>query len=91
MCFAELKNISFACCDCHLLIAEEAALRDIIFENCNLKSAIFTHSSLRNVQYHNCDRNNMSLERCYTLPEAERVNISPEDLRNMSDKEGLIL
>ena len=91
MCFAELKNISFTCCDCHLLIAEEAALRNIAFENCNLKSTIFTHSSLRNVQYHNCDRNDMSLERCYTLPEAEIVNISPKDLRNMSDKEGLIL
>lgn len=91
MCFAEMKNINFSGCDCHLLVAEEAALRDVKFERCDLRSAVFTHSSLRNIQFDNCEREDMSMAKCYELPEAEIIRIESEKLRTMSNKEGLVI
>ncbi|MBR1591708.1 MAG: pentapeptide repeat-containing protein [Ruminococcus sp.] len=91
MCFAEMKNINFSGCDCHLLVAEEAALRDVKFERCDLRSTVFTHSSFRNIHFDNCEREGMSMDKCYELPEVEIIRIEPDKLRTMSKKEGLVL
>lgn len=91
MCFAEMKDVSFSSCDCHMLAAEEAALRTVSFDRCDLRSAVFTHSSLRNIAFNKCETDGMSMQNCYELPEAEIIRISTEELRKMSDKEGLIL
>ena len=91
MCFAELNNVKFSGCDCTMFTAEEAAFRDVTFDKCDLTSAVFTHSSLRNIAFNKCETDGMSMQNCYELPEAEIIRVSPEDLRKMSDKEGLIL
>lgn len=91
MCFAELNNVRFNSCDCNLLVAEEAAFKDVTFDKCDLRSAVFTHSSLRNITFDKCEIDGMSMQNCYELPEAEIIHIAPEELRKMSDKEGLIL
>lgn len=91
MCFAELNNVRFSGCDCTMFTAEEAAFRDVTFDKCDLKSAVFTHSSLRNIAFDKCETDSMSMQNCYELPEAEIIKIAPEELRKMSDKEGLIL
>ena len=91
MCFSELHNVRFNGCDCTMFTAEEAAFRDVSFDKCDLKSAVFTHSSLRNIAFDKCETDGMSMQNCYELPEAEIIRVSPEDLRKMNDKEGLIL
>ena len=91
MCFAELNNVKFSGCDCTMFTAEEAAFRDVTFDKCGLKNAVFTHSSLRNIAFDKCETDSMSMQNCYELPEAEIIKIAPEELRKMSDKEGLIL
>ena len=91
MCFAELNNVKFSGCDCTMFTAEEAAFRNVSFDKCDLKSAVFTHSSLRNIAFDKCETDGMSMQNCYELPETEIIKISPEDLRKMNDKEGLIL
>ncbi|MBR5164823.1 MAG: pentapeptide repeat-containing protein [Ruminococcus sp.] len=91
MCFAELNKVKFSGCDCTMFTAEEAAFRDVTFDKCSLKSAVFTHSSLRNIAFDKCETDSMSMQNCYELPEAEIIKIAPEELRKMSDKEGLIL
>ncbi len=91
MCFAELHNVKFSGCDCTMFTAEEAAFREVTFDKCDLRSAVFTHSSLRNIAFEKCDTEKMSMQNCYELPEAEIIKITAEDLRKMSDKEGLIL
>lgn len=91
MCFAELNNVKFSGCDCTMFTAEEAAFRNVTFDKCDLKSAVFTHSSLRNIAFDKCETDGMSMQNCYELPEAQVIRISAEDLRKMSDKEGLIL
>ena len=91
MCFAEIHNVRFNSCNCHMLTAEEAAFRDVTFDKCDVRSAVFTHSSLRNISFDKCDTEKMSMQNCYELPEAEIIRISAEDLRKMNNKEGLIL
>lgn len=91
MCFAELHNVRFNSCNCYMLTAEEAAFRDVKFDKCDMSSAVFTHSSLRNIAFDKCDTEKMSMQNCYELPEAEIIRISAEELRKMSDEEGLIL
>ena len=91
MCFAELNNVKFSGCDCTMFTAEEAAFRDVTFNKCDLTSAVFTHSSLRNIAFDKCETDSMSMQNCYELPEAQIIRIFAEDLRKMSDKEGLIL
>lgn len=91
MCFAELNNVKFSGCDCTMFTAEEAAFRNVTFDKCDLKSAVFTHSSLRNIAFDKCETDGMSMQNCYELPEAQVIHISAEDLRKMSNQEGLIL
>ena len=91
MCFAELNNVKFSGCDCTMFTAEEAAFRNVTFDKCDLRSAVFTHSSLRNIAFEKCDTEKMSMQNCYELPEAEIINITVENLRKMSNQEGLIL
>ena len=91
MCFSKLHNVSFNGCNCYMLTAEEAAIRDVTFDKCDLRSAVFTHSSLRNIAFEKCDTEKMSMQNCYELPEAEIINITVENLRKMSNQEGLIL
>lgn len=91
MCFAELNNVKFSGCDCTMYTAEEAAFREVTFDKCDLRSAVFTHSSLRNIAFDKCETDGMSMQNCYELPKAEIIRVSPEDLRKMNNKEGLIL
>ena len=91
MCFSKLHNVRFNGCNCYMLTAEEAAIRDVTFDKCDLRSAVFTHSSLRNIAFEKCDTEKMSMQNCYELTEAEIINITVEDLRKMSNQEGLIL
>ena len=91
MCFAELNDVKLTGCDCNMFTAEEAAFRDVSFDKCDLTNAVFTHSSLRNIAFDKCETEGMSMQNCYELPEAEIIRIDPEELRKMSDKEGLIL
>lgn len=91
MCFAELNNVRFSGCDCTMFTAEEAAFRNVTFDKCDLRFAVFTHSSLRNIAFDKCETDGMSMQNCCELPEAEIIRVSPEELRKMSNKEGLIL
>lgn len=91
MCFAELNNVRFSGCDCNMFTAEEAAFRNVTFDKCDLRFAVFTHSSLRNIAFDKCETDGMSMQNCCELPEAEIIRVSPEELRKMSNKEGLIL
>ncbi len=91
MCFTGMKNIRFDCCNCKMLAAEEATMRNVTFEKCDLTNAVFTHSAMRNVTFDRCDRNGMSMQNWYRLPDTEIVDTTVDELRKMSNKEGLIL
>ena len=84
MCFAEIHNVRFNSCNCHMLTAEEAAFRDVTFDKCDLRSAVFTHSSLRNIAFDKCETDGINS----TLADAGILR-SPFDKLYVFEHEGL--